>query len=995
MSSPQTSSSAPSELLNSLGILLRSGQYAQLEQHAAGALAAGQNHGELRKLLALSLRMQGKADLDAWLMAADLLPHDPEVFYNLGDALRMAGRVDEAEACYRRVIDINPGVFGAHLNLGLVHQGMGRLAEAEADYQQARALKPDLPEVYFNLGHLYRQQGRFSEAAGMLSQAIGLRPGFAEAHSARGMTLLALGQTTEAETAFRQALRHRPDYLAPLLNLRELLSRQGRTGEAEVVCRRVLELRPELTEIRLALAALLYESGRIGEAEASYRQVLQFNPDCAEAHGGLGLALLRMGRHGESDDCFERAFAIRPDYPDLHRQIGQLLYRLERFDDALSHAAISLGALGAWQDRLVRLSQPWIVLEGSAAEPARVDAPTNPAATVTALPVPAAGKAIRRPEPSASRRLRVVLIYPPPWHILPPEDPTCGMPYGPPREPADRELDHDFSTLPYGLLTIAAEARRAGHTVDVFNLSTTLWSEVEALIARTGADVFGISAFTANRRGMGALASLIRTRHPQAHITAGGPFVTALPRETLHYYRDIDTVVIGEGEGTFMELLERIATGQATTGIPGSGWRLDEQIVVGPARPRIRDLDELASPFDFFTSHIVMTSRGCPSRCSFCGSFASWGKKLRFHSVDVCIDNFRKALARLPVPFLVVKDDTFTAHRKRALAICDRIIDSRMNFFWSCDTRVDSLDEELIRKMRLAGCQRISLGVESGSPEILETIHKETSPEAVIEITRLARKYGIHVRYYMIVGNRGETPATVQQSIDLARAGRPAFMMFYSLSFFPGTEEWEWVQKANGVTPDIFFTRDFRELGIANFRRDEWKCLLAQVQNEIGSYGFGFSVEERESVLALLPELPSAHVDLANACLRAGRLDDATRALDRAKSLGYPIAGLIENQRACIALAGGDPEAALAALDRALQQLDHPLIRVNRQNLLYWMNEPKALRGRPPRLNDAVEPGCFQILDQVDIVSVGTGAIANRPPVAPDIDHKTANHRAL
>ena len=975
MSSPSSFHPVRVDRLSAFAELLRSGLYAQLEERALRELAQGADDGEVWKYLARALRMQGKNDLDVWRRVVALQPDDPEALYNLGDALRASGKAGEAEASYRRVLAINPGVFGAYLNLGLIHQNSGRLDEAEADYLQAQRLKPDLPEASFNLGQLYKQQGRFDEARGQLRQAIGLRPAFAEAHNAIGIVLRASGQAADAEAAFNQALRLRSNFLGPLINLRELFASQGRTSEAESVCRRVLEIRPDLNEIRVELGALLYGSGRIGEAEEVFREVLCINADCAEAHGWLGLMLLRMGRHGESDIALRRAFELRADYPELHRRVGQLLYRLDRFDDAIRHAEAALKGAGSWKDRLLRLSDPWIVLEspGSASS---LPLPRVPDA-VAAVSVPAPARADHPSMAGGGRRLRVVLIYPPPWHILPPGDRTCGMPYGPPREEADRELDHDFSTIPYGVLTIAAEARRAGHKVQVFNLSTLLWSEVESLIARTGADVFGISAFTANRRGMGAVAGLIRRLHPEAHITAGGPFVTALPRETLHYYRDIDSVVIGEGEGTFMELLDRISAGQPTNGIPGSAWRSGEHIVLGPARPRIRNLDDLASPFDYFSSHIVMTSRGCPSRCSFCGSFASWGRKLRFHSVDVCVDNFRKALAHLPVPFLVVKDDTFTAHRKRALAICDRIIESRMNFFWSCDTRADSLDEELIRKMRLAGCQRISLGVESGSPQILDTIHKETSPETVLEITRLARKYGIHVRYYMIVGNRGETPETVQQSIDLARAGRPGYMMFYSLSFFPGTEEWEWVQKTRGVTPDIFFTRDFRELGISNYRKDEWGCLLAQIQCEIGAYGYEFTVEERTSVVELMPNLPSAHVDLANACLKSGRLSDASRALDRAEALGYPVQGLIDNQRACIALASGDAEAALVALDRALECLDHSLIRVNRQNLVYWMNAPKTVRGDPPRLNDASEPGCFQILDQSDITAVGVEPIGS------------------
>ena len=80
-----------------------------------------------------------------------------------------------------------------------------------------------------------------------------------------------------------------------------------------------------------------------------------------------------------------------------------------------------------------------------------------------------------------------------------------------------------------------------------------------------------------------------------------------------------------------------------------------------------------------------------------------------------------------------------------------------MGFFWSCDTRVDLLSDELLREMRLAGCQRLSLGVESGSQRILDLIDKKITPAEILESTQLAKKYGIKVRYYMMLGNRGET----------------------------------------------------------------------------------------------------------------------------------------------------------------------------------------------------------------------------------------------
>ena len=404
-----------------------------------------------------------------------------------------------------------------------------------------------------------------------------------------------------------------------------------------------------------------------------------------------------------------------------------------------------------------------------------------------------------------------------------------------------------------------------------------------------------------------------------------------------------------------MELLECLGSGRPAVGIPGTAWRNGEELAVGPPRSRINDLDSLASPFDHFTSQIVMTSRGCPSKCTFCGSFTTWGKKLRFHSPESCLDIFKKALARLPMPFIAIMDDTFTAHRRRAIAICDSIIENKMNFLWSCHTRVDSLDDELLRKMRLAGCQMISLGVESGSLEILKAMHKKITPEMVLEVTRNAQKYGMHVRYYMILLSRGETSETIQQSNDLIKAGRPDCYFSCPLAFFPGTEDWEILSEQQGLTPEIFFRNDFKELSVATNRHKELQDVLLHVACDIGAvYGFNYTVEEREAVVDRLPDLHSVHVELANAYYRAGRLDEAELSLNRAEELGFPIGDIIYNQRACIALSRGEVGNAITLLELAIQSRPNHVVMKNLKNLRTWADAPVNNRRKSPALNDSV-----------------------------------------
>lgn len=842
-----------------------------------------------------------------------------------------------------------------------------RFIEAE---RLARSMTEHFPSdgfIWKVLGVVLKQMGRNADALIPIQKAAALSPLDPDAHNMLGVILYDMARLDEAEASYRRALKVKSDHVEANSNLGNILKERGQLAEAETNYRRALQIRPDYAVAHYNLGIILKDMGRLDEAEASYRRALQIVPNDAEMLNNLGITLQSMGRLDEAEASYRRALQIAPNVAEVYRNLGITLKDMGRLDEALDSYRLFLKDKD-WEAALRRLTTPMVLTAGL-----KLDSPcaTAPAETckqsgsmdvnvaaplASTVPAPALQVAVQS-EPVSVKKLRIVLIYPPPWQIPSPGEPVKGMPFGPPGNSHERDLsDGDFQTITYGLLTIAAQAKRAGHEVSIYNLAVRPWRDVVELIAGTKADVYGISAFTANRRGMGAVAELIRQHHPQAHITVGGPFVTALPKDTLRYYRDIDTAVIGEGEETFMELLECVGSGRPTTGIPGTAWRNGEKVAYGPTRPRINDLNTLASPFDYFTSSIVMTSRGCPSKCTFCGSFTTWGKLLRFHSAESCLDIFNKALARLPVPFMAIKDDTFTAHRRRTIAICDSIIENKLNFIWSCDTRVDSIDDELLHKMRLAGCQMISLGVESGSLEILKNIRKETTPEMVLEATRSAQKYGMYVRYYMILGSRGETPDTLKQSDELIKAGRPNRYFFGALSFFPGTEDWTILREKQGLTPDIFFANDFKELNIAANRQEEFQEVFLHVACDIGAiYGFDYTVEEREAIAERLPDLHSVHVELANAYFRARRLDEAVLALDRAEELGFPINNIIYNQRACIAHAQNDTGSALALLERASQLYPHHVVMKNLENLRAWYDSPVNKRGKPPVLNDSVQ----------------------------------------
>ncbi len=184
--------------------------------------------------------------------------------------------------------------------------------------------------------------------------------------------------------------------------------------------------------------------------------------------------------------------------------------------------------------------------------------------------------------------MKIALLYAPPWKIpAPGEAPDPA--HGPPGDYQPGDLDPDFHQIPYGLLTLGAQSMRAGHSVKVLNLSGFAWSRVEEVVAGLDADLFGMSCWTANRRGVALVAELIKERHPKAHVIIGGPHATPLGREMLAHHPAIDSVALGESEDTFLDLIGRLESGAKITGLPGALTRDDGgSVIAGPDRPAIR-----------------------------------------------------------------------------------------------------------------------------------------------------------------------------------------------------------------------------------------------------------------------------------------------------------------------------------------------------------------------------------------------------------------------
>jgi len=283
---------------------------------------------------------------------------------------------------------------------------------------------------------------------------------------------------------------------------------------------------------------------------------------------------------------------------------------------------------------------------------------------------------------------------------------------------------------------------------------------------------------------------------------------------------------------------------------------------------------------------------------------------------------------------------------------------------WSCDTRVDVLGEELIREMRLAGCERLSLGVESGSPKILKSVEKKITVQKIVESTELAKKYGMKVRYFMMLGNRGETAETFQETLDFLDRARPHQYIFSCLSIYPGTRDFEDATASGWLDPEVYFTGDFQELKVPFDASEEDTRILSDwfSKNSGLRDHYRESAAECEAILARLGDHHAAHMDLAAAFFRENNLEGAERHAQKALELGHPLPGLCLNMLAVIASKRSEWKKMQDIFTDAWRRdPQHYVLVKNVQKVKSWLDQAGPLRGMALDLEAHAD---FQLLER-------------------------------
>ena len=416
-------------------------------------------------------------------------------------------------------------------------------------------------------------------------------------------------------------------------------------------------------------------------------------------------------------------------------------------------------------------------------------------------------------------------------------------------------------TTPMGIAYLASAVRDAGF--DVACLDTVLEAPhqetpINDTVSRFGLtydqivdrihswqpDVVGLSCIFSNQwPATREVAKKIKAANPEIIVVAGGGHPTFLP-ELCMEDAPIDFIIKGEGEESFVDLLDRIRKGQAHDQVDGLVYRDGDSIRANPKVKLIHDLDSIAFPahdlldperyfkfalpmaYSFLSPRNVpiVTSRGCPCLCTFCSSTHLWGKKYRTRSADNVLRELDWLVDKFGIEEIKVQDDNLTVNKERARKIFQGMIERPYRLHWNTPNGIAvwTLDKEMLTLMKKSGCFEMTLAIESGNQKVLrDLVKKPLKLDKVREINSLARELGIFRVAYFIIGFPGETKEQIMDTIMFNRELKLDITGIFIYNPLPGSELFQECLRRGYITE-----RSFAEVGNQYFSSvidsDDW-----------------------------------------------------------------------------------------------------------------------------------------------------------------------------
>jgi len=358
---------------------------------------------------------------------------------------------------------------------------------------------------------------------------------------------------------------------------------------------------------------------------------------------------------------------------------------------------------------------------------------------------------------------------------------------------------------PLGLAYLAAVLDRKGIENDLIDSEAKGYSvpQLEKEVKKRNPEIICLTGTTPSIESVFRCARALKKSLPQSTILIGGPHASALPEDCIN--RDgIDIVIVGEGEMTIVELVAALDSGAPLKGVKGLCYKENGKTVMTSPRELIEDINSIPFParykldLDKYVGSIglpkvgriatVMTSRGCPYQCTYCSSHIIWKGRLRMRSAENVLQELEELVERYHVKAIMFKDDTLAVNKQRLKDICRGMMDRKMNLLWSCSSRVDNVNKELLELMHRAGCRLIEFGFESGSQRVLDRMKKGTSLDQARQAVKWCKEIGISINGFFMIGNPQETIEDVEKTIEFAKELNPDNAQWAITTPYPGTQ---------------------------------------------------------------------------------------------------------------------------------------------------------------------------------------------------------------
>ena len=384
------------------------------------------------------------------------------------------------------------------------------------------------------------------------------------------------------------------------------------------------------------------------------------------------------------------------------------------------------------------------------------------------------------------------------------------------------------ASIPLGLANIGAILESNGYNVSVIDAlaeginiikktknSTRVGLSEETIIEKLNyykPDIVGVSTmFTAYSGDAHDIAKIVKKNNPKTLVIFGGSHASILYKNTLSD-KNVDLVVVGEGEDTIIEIVQKFAAKKNLKNISGTAVRNNkEEIILNPRRPLIAKLDSLPPParhllpMDIylkdttenkssyamrFPSTTVVTSRGCPGNCIYCAVPTIWGRGWRPFSAQRIVNEIELLVKRYGIKEIHFLDDNISVSKDRLEKICDGILQKNLDIKWTCPNGIAiwTLNKSLLKKMKKSGCYRLTFGIESGHPATQKFIRKNLNLKKAKKIIKLANDLGIWTFSTYIIGFPYETKKAIETTFNYAIKSLSDFVVFILLMPFPETD---------------------------------------------------------------------------------------------------------------------------------------------------------------------------------------------------------------